>query len=77
MCETSRVKRHDINTLMMLRLLREPDFLERQTLHSTSSGPHFSQRKVTPSLVAPRSGSPRNTDRLPGQTGTERATFDP
>ena len=32
------VQRHDINTLMMLRLLREPDFLERQTLHSASTG---------------------------------------
>jgi hypothetical protein len=74
MCETSRVKRHDVNAVMMLGLFIGPESLERPALHSASTGIHFSQRKVMPSLVAPRSGSPRNTDRLPEQTGTERAT---
>src|ERR1035437_6162061 len=54
-----RVDQHDINIVMMLRLFLGPDSLERSALHSVSTGPHFSQRRVTPSLVAPRSGSPR------------------
>ena len=54
------VEQHDVNTVM-LRLLLGPDLSERLKLDAASTGPHFSQRMVTPSFVAPRSGSPRNS----------------
>src|ERR1035437_2587803 len=56
-----RVEQHDIDIVMMFGLLFRPESLERPALHSASTGFHFSQRIVTPSLVAPRSGSPRNS----------------
>ena len=46
-----RVDQHDINIVMMLRLFLGPDSLERLALHPASTGPDFSQWRVTPSLV--------------------------
>jgi hypothetical protein len=36
-----RIEQHDVNVVMMLRLLVGPDHFERSTLHSTSTGPYF------------------------------------
>lgn len=54
-----RVEQPDVNIVMLLRLFFGPDSFERSAFHSASTGPHFSQRMVTPSLVAPKSESPR------------------
>src|ERR1044071_2598365 len=48
-----RVEQYDVDVVVMFPLALCSHFLERATLH-------FSQRMVTPSLVAPKSGSPRN-----------------
>src|ERR1035437_6717691 len=65
-----RVEQHDVNAVVVLRLFVGPDSLERSALHSASTGTHFSQRIVTPSLVAPRSGSPRNSGTASSRAST-------
>ncbi len=55
-----RVEQDDINTVRVLRLLFSLELPVRPSLHAASIVPHFSQMMLTPSLLAPRSGSPRN-----------------
>ena len=56
-----RVDQHDINIVMMLWLFFRAGLLGTFGASFGIHRPHFSQRRVTPSLVAPRSGSPRNS----------------